>query len=124
MQSEFIVLGGVYHVAMAVFHLAFGRLFNWENDLRSITFINRNVMLVMNLCLIAIFTAFAYLSFVHTDELQTEELGKVLLVIISLFWFARAFMQVVFFKLEAFQSKALFVIFVVGIALYAVPLIF
>ena len=64
-----IKAGGFYNIALVVFHLLFWRLFNWDEDLRSLSFINRATMQVMNLSLVVVFALFAYLSLVHSYEL-------------------------------------------------------
>lgn len=116
-----IMLGGVYNVALAAFHVLFWRLFDWKHDLASLSFINRQVMQILNLCLTFVFLVFAYVSFFHTAELLSTELGHGLLLLISAFWFLRAAEQIIFFRLERIASVAFFAAFLAGGALYVYP---
>ena len=44
-----IKAGGIYNIALVIFHLLFWRIFNWQEDLRSLTFLNRAIMPVLKL---------------------------------------------------------------------------
>ncbi len=119
-----ILIGGIYHVAFAIFHLAFWKLFRWKEDLASLSVVNQAVMQILNLCLTFVFLIFAYLSICHTSELLTTRLGKALLFLIAVFWFLRAIEQVVFLGLRTKVSVAFFAVFVIGAMIYFYPLIF
>ena len=115
--------GGTYNIALVIFHLLFWRIFKWKEDLRSLTFLNRAIMQVLNLSLTFAFTIFSYISLVHTKELMSTSLGQTMLGLMAVFWFVRSVEQVVFFKLKNWRSIAFFVFFLVGTVLYAVPAI-
>lgn len=119
-----IKAGGIYNIVLVVFHLFFWRIFNWKDDLRSLTFLNRAIMQVLNLSLTFAFIIFSYISLFHTKELISTPLGQSLLVFMALFWFARSIEQVIFFKLNRWKSIAFFVFFLIGAVLYAVPSIY
>jgi hypothetical protein len=121
MNASLITVGGMYCIAFAVFHLLFWRIFNWSEDLRSLSFLNRAIMQVLNLSLTIVFILFAYVSLVHTNELLTTPLGNSLLIFISLLWFARAAMQPIFFKFKHWGSIAFFLLFLLGGVLYGLP---
>lgn len=53
--KSMILAGGVYHVAFAIFHLIFWKLFRWKEDLASLSVINQAVMQILNLCLTVVF---------------------------------------------------------------------
>lgn len=119
-----IKAGGVYNIVLVVFHLLFWRIFNWKEDLRSLSFLNRSTMQVVNLSLTVVFVIFAYISLLHTNALLSTPLGKSLLVSISLLWFARSVMQVVFYKLNHWLSIVFLVYFLAGGLLYGIPAIY
>lgn len=119
-----IKLGGIYNIVLVIFHLLFWRIFNWKEDLRSLSFLNRAIMQVLNLSLTFAFVIFSYISLVHTKELISTSLGQSLLGLIALFWLARSVEQVVFFKLKNWRSIAFLGFFLVGTVLYAVPAIY
>ena len=118
-----IVAGGVFCLGFAVFHLFFWRLFRWKEDLASLTAINRAVMQIMNLCLLFIFLAMAYVSFFHTPEMASTGLGRTLLVAFSLLWLLRAVEQVIFFGIRNRLSVAFTLIFLLGSLIYALPVL-
>jgi hypothetical protein len=116
-----LVMGGLFNLAFAVFHMLFWRIFDWKRDLRSLTFNNRQIMQVLNLCLIFAFVIFAWISFFHGDELLRTALGRSMLILISLFWFLRAIEQALFFRLKQPASVAFLILFLTGTLLYAYP---
>ena len=121
MLEEMIRLGGLCNISLVVFHLMFWRLFDWQQDLRSLSWVNRAIMQVMNLSLILIFLIFGYLSLGYPRELLDSELGQRLLLLMALFWFARAMQQILFFQLKHWISQVFLLVFL-GIALlYAIP---
>lgn len=121
MQSAFIKSGGVFNAVAAVFHLAFPRLFNWQEDLRTLTFENRGIVRMLNQCLSLVLIVFAYVSLLHTEDLLSFGLGLSLMAAIALFWLARALQQVVIFRLRRWSSRLLFLVFLLESLLYGVP---
>ncbi|MBA2494172.1 MAG: hypothetical protein H0V31_05690 [Acidobacteria bacterium] len=123
-METLIFIGCFYNLAFAVFHLFFWKLFRWREDLRSLSFVNRGVMQILNLCLAFVFLVFAYVSFFHTAELLTTNIGRTLLAAIALFWLFRAIEQIVFFGWRKIVSVAFFVFFLFGAAIYFSPFLF
>lgn len=113
--------GGLYCICLIIFHLLFWRIFDWEKDLRSLTFLNRAIMQVLNLSLTFVFFIFAYVSLFHARELLHSGLGRSLLLLIALFWLLRALQQVIFFRLAHWRSIAFLFIFLSGAVLYGIP---
>ena len=121
-SSEIIILiGGIYNLGFAIFHLLFWRLFQWKKDLSKLTFINRSVTQILNLCLTFVFLLMAYLSFFYVSELRQTNLGKTLLIGFSLFWLLRMIEQVIFFGMRNSISIVLTIIFLLGSVIYLIP---
>ena len=118
-----ILTGGLYCLGFVIFHLTFWKLFKWQEDLASLSFINRAVMQVLNLCLTFAFFIFGYISLFHTQELQTTSLGRSLLLLISIFWLLRAIQQILFFGLKNKVSLIFFMVFFAGFVIYLFPFI-
>lgn len=123
LSEVMILIGGFYNLGFAIFHLMFWRLFRWKRDLSSLTFINRSVTQILNLCLTFVFLLMAYISFFNTSELIQTNLGKALLVGFSLFWFLRMIEQIIFFGIRNLISIALTLVFLFGCVIYLIPLI-
>lgn len=120
-METLIIAGGFYNIGLIVFHLLFWRIFNWDQDLQHITYLNRSTMQVLNISLTFAFVIFSYISIFHPTELLTTSLGNSLLVLIALFWLARAVQQIIFYKLRHWASWAFLMLFVSGCVLYAIP---
>ncbi len=116
-----LIVGGVFNLGFAVFHLAFWRLFRWKKDLASLTLINRSVMQILNLCLTFVFLVMSYVSFFHGPELIQTSLGKTILAAFSLFWFLRMVEQVIFFGVRNRKSLTFTLVFLLGSVIYLVP---
>ncbi len=119
-----IYLGGLFNFSIAIFHMFFWRIFDWNRDLRSIRFVNRAVMQIMNLSLIVIFFLFAFISFSYPVDLLITRLGHAIILSISVFWFLRAFMQAVFFGFKNKISVMFFILFLIGGMIYIYPLVY
>lgn len=116
-----IKAGGIYTIGLVVFHVLFWRIFDWKNDLQSLSFINRATMQVLNISLMFAFIIFAYVSLAHTGDLLTSSLGHSLLLLMALFWLARSIQQIIFYKLHHRASWAFLLLFLAGAILYAIP---
>ena len=123
MSKTFLLIGGLYNIGFVIFHMLFWKIFQWKEDLRSISYVNRAIMQVLNIRLTYVFVVFAYISIIHLEDLISTQLGNTILVAISLFWFMRAIEQIKFFGIKNKYSAVLFVIFLIGSIIYAIPLI-
>ena len=123
MNSTLLKIGGIYNFCFLVFHIFFWKIFRWNADLRSLTETNRGIMQVLNLRLIYVFLVFGAISFMYSSILLTTELGKFIVLSISVFWFLRAIEQLIFFPLDNPFSIGLTVVCIIGGMLYLIPLI-
>lgn len=123
MKETLIFAGGIYTVALIVFHVLFWRIFKWPETLRTLNYVNKATIQVLNISITFIFFIFAYISFAHVNDLLNTQLGRTLLVLISLLWLFRAAQQVVFYKLQHRVSVGLTLYFLIGAFLYGIPVI-
>ncbi|HXF84518.1 MAG TPA: hypothetical protein VNK49_03935 [Anaerolineales bacterium] len=122
-SQTFLFAGGVFHLAIAVFHLFFWRIFRWKEDLASFTRINRAVMQILNICLTFLFFVAAYVSFFHVAELLSTAFGRTILASITFFWIMRLILQFVFFGARHRISILFIFLFLTGMLLYLLPLL-
>ncbi|MBC8336538.1 MAG: hypothetical protein H8E29_14850 [Anaerolineales bacterium] len=122
MSESLLLIGGIYSLVFAVFHLLFWQIFDWKNDLAKLSSINRAIMQVINLCLALVFVIFGMLSLRYRAQMLETELGRALTAMIAFFWFLRAIEQIIFFKLKKGISWLFLFIFLGGTSLYAVAL--
>ena len=123
-MAALLRVGGLYNVAFALLHLLFWWLFKWNEELPKLPTVNQALVQVLNLCVAFTFLIFGYLSLAHTRELLITPLGRALLMLIALFWLARAIEQIVFFEQRDRDSRLFFALFVVGAVLYMCPALF
>lgn len=121
-MEALILAGGVYNITLVIFHLLFWRIFNWNNDLRKLSDVNRGIMKVLNLCLTFVFIIFAYISLAHSYELLYSRLGHSMLWFMAFFWIFRSIYQLVFFKLN-WISILFLLYFLLGSAIYLIPVL-
>jgi hypothetical protein len=122
MKETLLFIGGFYNLAFAIFHIMFWKIFRWKRSLRRLLPQNRAIMQVLNIRLIYIFFVFAYISVFHQEGLISTQLGKVIIIVISLFWFMRAVEQIIFFGLKRLASVIFLIVFLIGAAIYIIPI--
>ncbi len=120
--TSWIHFAGLHSLGFAVFHLAFWRIFRWRDTLRTATVADRAILQILNLRLIYVFLGIAALCFLFADELHGTALGRAMLLGMSLFWVGRTIEQFVFLRINRPMVHALTALFVLGAALFAVPL--
>ncbi|NQV19423.1 MAG: hypothetical protein HQ534_12890 [Armatimonadetes bacterium] len=123
MKETLLFIGGFYNLAFAVFHILFWKIFKWKRSLRRLLPMDRAIMQVLNIRLIYIFFVFAYVSIFHQEGLISTQLGKVFIIIISLFWFMRAIEQIIFFGLKNLVSIVFMIISIIGAIFYLIPIL-
>ena len=123
MDEILLVIGGIYNLLFAVFHLLFWKIFDWKNDLALLTLVNRAIMQVINLCLTFVFIIFGVISLLHPNQMIGTDLGRTLIFLIAIFWFLRAVEQIIFFKMKNWLSWAFFFVFLIGAWLYSAILL-
>ncbi|MCB1307807.1 MAG: hypothetical protein KDK30_06495 [Leptospiraceae bacterium] len=107
------VAGIVYHTGLAVFHLSFGRLFQWNRQLRKIDPINRSIMPVMNWCLIFVFGMAAIWFGYYACNAGANGTTTHILVFLTAFWLVRSILQPIYFGMSG-KSLVFLMIFILG----------
>lgn len=123
MSSDLLVrLAGVHSFGFAAFHLAFWKLFDWKRELAKVGLPTRVVTQILNLRLIYLFLGVGIACFTFTTELHATPLGRAVLGFMALFWVGRTLEQFVFLRINHAMVHVLTVLFVLGAALFALPL--
>jgi len=122
MQSlVWIYAAAGYNVALAAFHLGFWRLFRWKEELAKLHPVNRGVVQVMNLMLVAFLLLMASVQVLNAAELTATALGRLLMAGVTGLWLLRAVLQPVFWpSAPKGVNAALISLFVLGAGLHAV----
>jgi hypothetical protein len=117
-SSGLVVSAGIFDFALALFHCTFWRLFRWPESLGSLGNVNRKILYILNLAVLALFVLAGTLLVTCTADVLGTRLGFTLLWGLSLFWFLRAVLQPVMFGLGRPLSIALFLVFLLGAGLH------
>lgn len=106
-----IIVGGVLHLLIGIFHLFFEHLFQYDSEIKSLSFINQRIALFLNLILTVLLFGFGILSLLYSDEFTSTNLGRGVSILLSLVWMYRALLQIKYFSLKKRSSLLLFVLF-------------
>ncbi len=94
-----IAVGGVLSLALAVFHCAFYRYFNWAREFQKMGSVNSALFYTLNLFLTFLLLFFAYISFFHQQELVSGAgLARTTIIFYATFWLFRAVWQMAYFN--------------------------
>jgi hypothetical protein len=109
-----------YDVALALFHLGFWRMFRWKEELPKLHPVNRGVMQVLNLMLMAFLLLMAAVLVLNAAELTTTPLGRLLVAGLVALWILRAVLQPIFWREVPKGTNAAFIcLFMLGAGLHA-----
>ncbi len=120
---NWIYAGGVYMLALGIFHLFFWKMFNWKNELVKVSKLNSAVMQIMNIRLIYAFFFISAMCFILPQELGNSILGKTVLMGISLFWLGRTIEQFIFFKENHCKVHLMTFVFGIGTVIFMIPVL-
>jgi hypothetical protein len=113
---------GVINLLIAVFHLFFWYLFNWNEELPRLGATNQTIVQLLNLAVAYTAVLFAYVSLRHPRDLLDSRLGHAMLFLMGLFYILRAVVGVI---LEGLHNAPDVIIFLIGLgvaALYWIPM--
>ena len=118
-----LLLCGLHSLGFAIFHIGFWKLFGWPKTLASTTVANRAILPISNILLIGIFSGMAALCFLIPNELLGTRLGHILLSAMSGLWLVRFALQFVYLRVNHPLVHGLSILFALGAALFALPLL-
>jgi hypothetical protein len=89
-----LYIGAVYHLAWALFDFFWPKIFDWKETLASLDDIQRTLPPLTSRMLVVLYLGIAYISLFHTKELLVTDLGRTVLLFVSVYWAVRAILQV------------------------------
>lgn len=110
---------GWFDIALAVFHMAFWRIFAWHQELARPLPTNGAIMRVLNIQMTLLFALFGILFLWSADEPFVPFFERMAMWIWSAFWVLRAVLQPVYFP-RGIVSGGFTVLFGLGAALHIV----
>jgi hypothetical protein len=84
---------GIVFIVLALIHLGFPRYFNWGRELRTLSTINREMMIVHTFFIALIVLLMGLLCLLAANELINTILGKKIALGLGIFWGFRLLVQ-------------------------------
>ena len=96
---------GFLFIVLSLIHLFFPKYFNWKNELKSLSLINRQMMTIHTFFVALIVFLMGVLCLTSANELITTELGKTISLGLAVFWSLRLFIQFFGYSNELWKGK-------------------
>lgn len=106
MEIHVKLVGGLL-TGLALLHGVFPRYFNWAEDLRPLTLINRQLMYIHTLFIALVVLLMGLLCWSAAPELVTTPLGRKVALGLGLFWLARLLVQFFGYSRQLWRGKRL-----------------
>ena len=96
---------GVLLMVLALVHVIFPKYFNWKEELKSLSLINRQMMTVHTFFIALVVFMMGLLCLTSATELVTTRLGKTVSLGLGIFWSFRLFIQFFGYSAELWKGK-------------------
>ena len=98
-RKNLVIIGGITSILWGLFHISFWFApfpIDWKNELIKLTEMNSNIMQMLNIAVTVFLLAFGFIMLFYCREILNSALGKALLIVFALFWFARLIGEIAF----------------------------
>ena len=96
---------GVLLMVLSAVHLIFPSYFNWKEELKSLSLINRQMMKVHTFFIAFVVFLMGVLCFFMHEDLVTTELGRNISLGLAFFWIVRLFVQFFGYSSKLWRGK-------------------
>jgi hypothetical protein len=96
---------GILLIILALAHIIFPKYFNWKEDLKPLSLINRQMMIVHTFFVALMVFLMGMLCWVAAEELIHTKLGKLVSLGFAIFWTARLVIQFFGYSSELWKGK-------------------
>ncbi|MEY8760715.1 hypothetical protein [Chryseobacterium tongliaoense] len=104
MELHLKIIGGLL-IVLALVHIIFPKYFNWEKELRSLSLINRQIMVVHTLFIALTVFLMGLLCITSSNELIETSFGKKISFGLGIFWTIRLIIQFFGYSSELWKGK-------------------
>ena len=104
MEIHFKIIG-ILLIALALVHYIFPKYFNWDNELKSLSLINRQIMTVHTFFIAFTLFMMGLLCQTSSNELIETNLGKKITLGLGVFWSVRLFIQFFVYSTDLWRGK-------------------
>ncbi len=98
---------GIMSMILAGIHVIFPRYFDWENELQSVSLINKQLMYVHTFFIALVVFLFGMFCYFSAEELLNTRLGKKVVLALAVFWGIRLLFQFFVYSPRLWKGKAL-----------------
>jgi hypothetical protein len=106
MEIHFKIIG-VSLAVLALVHVIFPKYFNWKEELKSLSLINRQMMRVHTFFIALGVLLMGLLCLTSSTELTQTNLGKTISLGLGIFWTLRLFVQLFGYSARLWRGKTL-----------------
>jgi hypothetical protein len=104
MEIHFKIIG-VSLAVLALVHVIFPKYFNWKEELKSLSLINRQMMMVHTFFIALSVLLMGLLCLTSSTELTQTNLGKTISLGLGIFWTLRLFVQLFGYSARLWRGK-------------------
>lgn len=98
---------GVLLMALGLVHITFPKYFNWKEELKSLSLVNRQLMTIHTFFIALVVFLMGLLCLTSATELIETKLGNTLTLGLSIFWTTRLIIQFFGYSSKLWKGKAL-----------------
>jgi len=96
---------GILLMFLAMLHLIFPKYFNWKQELRSLSLINRQIMYVHAFFIGFVVFLVGLICLTSSADLMSTTLGKRVSLALGLFWIVRLYIQFFGYSSKLWRGK-------------------
>lgn len=96
---------GILLIVLSLAHLAFPKYFNWDKELKTLSLINRQMMMIHTFFISLMVFFIGLLCLTSAHDLVETDLGKKLSLGLGIFWTVRLFCQFFVYSAELWKGK-------------------
>jgi hypothetical protein len=104
METHFKIIG-IILVFLAVIHAAFPRYFKWQEDLKPLSLINRQMMIIHTFFVALVVFLIGIMCLTNSHDLVETKFGQQISLGIGLFWGIRLIIQFVGYSSKLWKGK-------------------
>ncbi|TPE44479.1 hypothetical protein [Pontibacter mangrovi] len=104
MEIHFKIIG-ILLILLALAHAVFPRYFNWDEELKSLSLINRQMMTVHTFFIALVVFLMGILCLTSAHELVSSGLGQKVCLGLGLFWAVRLYFQFFGYSPDLWKGK-------------------
>jgi len=104
MEIHLKIIGSLL-IVLALVHAIFPKYFNWDNELQSLSLVNRQMMQVHTFFIALTVLMMGIFCLTSAEEIISTPLGKKIALGLGIFWLLRLFIQFFWYSPKLWKGK-------------------